>query len=138
MGKGNTDSVEREMVLVIFESAKHGAEVERVIVYKDRETALDAFFGEYKGRSVLTMAEINREVKQAQPSVIQESLPGLDDGEDTIITRPTPICDKCGGAMVAIEAVEDEGPDGDALEMWQCAACGRIEMGNYAELFFGE
>jgi orotate phosphoribosyltransferase len=79
------DTIERETIVIVYESKKASAEVEKVIIFKDRETAIDAFFGEYQGRSVLTMAEVNREVKQVQPSVVQESLPGLDDGEDTLI-----------------------------------------------------
>jgi hypothetical protein len=72
------NNVEMEMVLIIFAVDADGEdEIERVIVFKDRETALDAYEANAE-HAILTMAEINREVKQAHPSVVQETLPGLE------------------------------------------------------------
>lgn len=71
------DTVERETILIVLDSKQQNAEVEKVIIYKDRETALDAFFGQFWGRSILTMAEVNREVKQVQPGVVQDVLLGM-------------------------------------------------------------
>ncbi len=66
------DTVERETILIVF-STEDIHEVEKVIIFKDRETAINALFGEHQGRSILMMAEVNREV-----TAVNMPLPGLE------------------------------------------------------------
>lgn len=74
------ETVEREIILIVYAQDDIN-EIEKVIIYKDRETALDALFGEHSGHSILMTAEVNRVVTPVVTPVatpVTMPLPGLE------------------------------------------------------------